>query len=161
MKITKYYKFYYGHRNQELNDKCNRLHGHIAQIYITFNVKREGSISTLFNDFDSKLEPYFKNEFDHRTMIDINDPLLPYLISFEMEQGKSLGYKVLPFATSVENMCFYLFHQITQMGFDIFELKFQETQSSTVSYDLADYLADLNSSLGQILNEFKISFTCF
>lgn len=152
MQITKYYKFYYGHRNQSLKDKCSRLHGHIAQLYITFEVYRNGDITTLFDEFDSKIEPLLKNEYDHRTLIDVNDPFYTYVKCFEEETGESMGMKVLPFPTSVENVCFYLFHQITKMGFNIYTLKFQETQSSTVHYTYYDYQNDLVSDLGYKLN---------
>lgn len=143
MEIKKEYKFYYGHRNQELNDKCFRPHGHDAKIFITFNVKRNGSISTLFGDFDSKIEPFFKNEFDHRFLIDINDKLLHYLKLFEENENKNLGYKILPFATSVENVCYYIFNEIVKrFGFDISKIEYQETRTSTIIYTQEDYQND-------------------
>lgn len=143
MEITKEYKFYYGHRNQELNDKCFRPHGHHAKVFITFKVKRNGSISTLFNDFDSLIEPWFKEKFDHRFAIDINDPLLPYLEKFEKDRGESLGLNILPYATSVENMCYHIFkHLVEEFKFDVLEIKYQETVSSTITYNQEDYLSD-------------------
>lgn len=148
MQITKEYKFYYGHRNQLLLDKCVRPHGHDAHIYITFNVVRKGSISTLFGDFDSQIEPFFKNLFDHRFLMDIKDDLLPYLQLYEKEKESDLGLKIIPFPTSVENVSFFLFHEIfTKFGFDIDSIKFQETRSSTLSYFKSDYEEDLKSEL--------------
>lgn len=144
MKITKEYKFYYGHRNQELNDKCFRPHGHDAKIFITFNVKRLGNLTTLFGDFDSKVEPWFKEAFDHRFAIDKNDPLLPYLQQFEKDRKEDLGLNILPFATSVENVTFYIFHHlVTVFNFDVDEIKYQETRTSTVIYNKQDYEEDL------------------
>jgi 6-pyruvoyltetrahydropterin/6-carboxytetrahydropterin synthase len=144
MKITKEYKMYYGHRNQELNDKCFRPHGHDAKIFITFNVTRNGNISTLFGDFDSKIEPMFKNEFDHRFIIDKNDPLLPYLKQFEEDNpGNRLGLKIIPYPTSVENVCYYIFNEIeTRFGFDIDKINYHETRTSNIEYTKEDYLQD-------------------
>ena len=65
MKIKKEYKFYASHRNQELvGTKCERPHGHDYKVFLVFDVKRKGNISTLFDDFDKVIEPMFKNEFD-------------------------------------------------------------------------------------------------
>lgn len=144
MKITKEYKFYYGHRNQELSDKCYRPHGHDAKIFVTFNVERKGNLTTLFGDFDSKIEPWFKEKFDHRFAIDKNDPLLPYLQKYETDGHGDLGLNILPFATSVENVTLYIFHHITKVfGFDVEEIKYQETRTSTVVYGKEDYKRDL------------------
>ena len=142
MRITKEYKFYYGHRNQELSDKCFRPHGHDAKIFITFNVKREGNLTTLFGDFDSKIEPWFKEAFDHRFAIDKNDPLLPYLQEYEKDHS-DLGLNILPFPTSVENVTFYIFNHIVEsFGFNVEEIRYQETRTSTVVYNREDYEQD-------------------
>jgi len=143
MKITKEYKMYYGHRNQELKDKCFRPHGHDAKIFITFNVERHGNITTLFGDFDKEIEPFFKDEFDHRFVIDKNDPLLPYFEQFEKDRGEDLGLKIIPFASSVENVCYYIFDEITQrFGFDIEKINYHETRTSNIEYHKSDYLKD-------------------
>lgn len=143
MKIKKEYKFYAGHRNADLADKCYRPHGHDYRIFCVFDVVRNGSITTLFGDFDSKIEPWLKNEFDHRFLIDKNDPLKKYFDLYEKEEGKDLGYKELPFATSVENLCYFIFKHIKEeFGFDISELQIQETRTSTVIYTLDDYQQD-------------------
>lgn len=156
MYIKKEYKFYYGHRNQELNDKCFRPHGHDAKLFVVFNVVREGNVTTLFNDFDKHIEPFLKNEFDHRFVIDVNDPLLPYFRKFEEDRGESLGLKVLPLASSVENVCFYLFKEITErFGFSIARIEYQETRTSTVVYDEFDFQSDLNRFASIVNNSWE------
>jgi 6-pyruvoyl-tetrahydropterin synthase len=142
MQVKKEYKFYYGHRNQELVDKCFRPHGHDAHIFITFNVKRTGSISTLFGDFDSKFEPLFKNDFDHRFLIDSSDPLLHYLQQFERDRNEDLGLKIIPYPSSVENVCRYIFSESKDFGFDIEKIEYQETRTSTIIYTKKDFLED-------------------
>lgn len=133
---------YCGHRNQDLDDKCFRPHGHDYRIFVYFNVKREGSISTLFGDFDAKFEPLLKNHYDHRFLIDKNDPLLSYLQQYEKDTQSDLGLKILDFPSSVENLCYQLFTESEHFGFHIEKLEIQETRSSTVIYTVDDYKRD-------------------
>ena len=145
MTIKKEYKFYAGHRNQGLiGTHCFRPHGHDYKVFIIFNVIRHGAITTLFSDFDNKIEPMLKQEFDHRMMIDNNDPLLPYLQQSEKDGKGDLGLKILPFATSVENVTFFIFNEIvSRFNFDIERIELQETRTSTFIYTKEDYSYDL------------------
>ncbi len=145
MIIKKEYKFYAGHRNQDLDDKCFRPHGHDYKVFMYFNVERNGSITTLFGDFDSKIEPLLKNEFDHRFLIDKNDPLKKYLDLYEQETGNALGYKMFDRPTSVENLCYELFKSCMKLGLNnVFKIEVQETRTSTVIYTIQDYFIDQN-----------------
>ena len=60
MIIQKQYKFYAAHRNEQLLDKCRNLHGHRYGLVCFFEVERDGALSTLFGDFDDKIEPLIK-----------------------------------------------------------------------------------------------------
>lgn len=142
MLIKKEYKFYAGHRNQDLSDKCFRPHGHDYKVFMYFKVKRNGNISTLFGDFDSKIEPLLKNEFDHRFLIDKNDPLKKYLDLYELEEGLQLGYKAIDRPTSVENICYELYREAVKLGFELDRIEIQETRSSTIIYTEKDYIED-------------------
>jgi 6-pyruvoyl-tetrahydropterin synthase len=145
MLIKKEYKAYMSHRNQELTGtKCSRPHGHQYKIFCFFNVKRNGNITTLFEEFDKKVEVMLKDEFDHRMIVDKNDPLTTTLLYHQNECKDDLGLKVLPFPTSVENLCFFLFDEIvTRFIFDLVRLEIQETMSSTIIYTEDDYAADI------------------
>lgn len=142
MIVKKEYKFYAGHRNQDLQDKCRRPHGHDYKLFVYFNVQRNGSISTLFGDFDSKIEPMLKEQYDHRMFLDINDPLKPYLDAYQNDTGDNLGYNLLERASSVENVCYQLFSDIERFGFDVDKIELQETRTSTIVYTGVDYEAD-------------------
>lgn len=144
MLIKKYYKFYAGHRNQDLKDKCSRPHGHFYQLSVFFEVKRTGSISTLFNDFDSVIEPFLKNEIDHRFFLDKNDTLFQTFEDHKKNFSEDLGAIILPFPSSVENVSFFLFDKFTQeFKFNIDRVELQETSSSTLIYTKQDYQEDL------------------
>ncbi len=142
------------HRNEELADKCSRLHGHAYRFVCHFKVIRQpgSAITTLFNDFDSKVEVMFKNEFDHRMLLNKNDPLFDVLDDHDL-LGE-LDPRVLPFPSSVENLAFYLFGKILFFGFNLQTLEIKETDTSTVIYSLEDYNKDYTFLGHFVKNEF-------
>lgn len=142
MIIQKQYKFYAAHRNETLKDKCSNLHGHRYGLRIHFEVEREGDISTLFGDFDGKIEPYLKENFDHGMLINRTDPLYQSLQDHMERTGEQLRLKVFDGPTSVENLAWILFSEITEMGFRLDCIEVQETDTSTIRYTRADWVKD-------------------
>ena len=119
MIIRKQYKFYAAHRNEELKDKCSNLHGHRYGLICYFEVERDGAISTLFGDFDAKVEPLIKENYDHGMLINVNDPLYETLCEHERRTGESFRMKRFTAPTSVENLAYALFTEITDLGFTL------------------------------------------
>lgn len=142
MIIQKQYKFYAAHRNETLNDKCSNLHGHRYGVRCFFHVERQGDISTLFGDFDAKVEPHLKQRYDHGMLINRHDPLYQTLLMHMDRTGEDLRLCVFDGPTSVENLCYKLFTEITEMGFHLERLEVQETDTSVVSYTHADWVND-------------------
>lgn len=142
MLIQKDYKFYAAHRNEELNDKCRNLHGHRYGIRCFFEVERQGAISTLFGDFDRKIEPLLKEQYDHGMLINVHDPLYETLCEHERRTGESLKMKKFQAPTSVENLAHQLFTEITDLGFRLQRLEVRETDTSVVVYNREDWIAD-------------------
>ena len=142
MIIEKSYKFYAAHRNEELDGKCRNIHGHRYAIRCLFEVERQGSISTLFEDFDRKVEPFLKAEYDHAMLINVNDPLFESLCLHMERTGEVLKLKSLDVPSSVENLAYHLFTEITDMGFRLNRLEVQETDTSVVTYTREDWIAD-------------------
>lgn len=142
MIIQKDYKFYAAHRNEELNDKCRNLHGHRYGIRCFFEVERNGAISTLFADFDQKVEPLLKQQYDHGMLINANDPLYETLCEHMRRTGENLKLKVFNVPTSVENLAHRLFTEITDLGFRLARLEIKETDTSVVSYTREDWIED-------------------
>jgi 6-pyruvoyltetrahydropterin/6-carboxytetrahydropterin synthase len=140
--IQKSYKFYAAHRNEELEDKCRNLHGHRYGLRCFFEVERSGSISTLFEDFDSRIEPLLKSEYDHAMLININDPLYESLCQHMARTGEVLRLKQFEAPTSVENLAFQLFTEITELGFRLSHIEVQETDTSVVVYTREDWIVD-------------------
>jgi 6-pyruvoyltetrahydropterin/6-carboxytetrahydropterin synthase len=142
MIIRKEYKFYAAHRNENLNDKCRNLHGHRYGVTCYFEVERKGDLTTLFGDFDSKIEPLLKAEYDHSMMIHVGDPLYETLIGHTKRTGEVLKLKCLSRPTTVENLAHQLFSEITEMGFRLHRLELRETDTSTISYTREDWVSD-------------------
>ncbi len=136
---------YCGHRNQLFpsSSKCFRPHGHDYRIFMVFQQKPRESLDNLTQVFEeySVIEDWIQKKLDHRMFVDQKDPLLPYLEKFQNEHGQSLGMVLLPFASSVENICLYLFHQVIEgLGFsNLIQIEVQETRTSTIIYSIGDY----------------------
>ncbi|HAY81726.1 MAG TPA: hypothetical protein DCY79_18130 [Planctomycetaceae bacterium] len=142
MIIQKSYKFYAAHRNEQLADKCHNLHGHRYGITCYFEVERTGALTTLFADFDARIEPFLKAEYDHGMLIHTGDSLYATLIGHCERTGESLKMKLLPGPTTVENLAHQLFSEITEMGFRLNRLEVRETDSSVVEYTRDDWVED-------------------
>lgn len=130
MIIRKEYKFYAAHRNEVLQDKCRNLHGHRYGITCHFDVERSGEYSTLFSEFDDKIDPFLKNEYDHGLLIHVEDPLFHTLTAHIERYGDTLKLKRFDFPTTVENLAYTLFSEISAMGFHLSCLEVRETDSS-------------------------------
>ncbi|MCP4509145.1 MAG: hypothetical protein GY826_22450, partial [Fuerstiella sp.] len=122
--------------------KCSNIHGHRYGLMIHFEVERDGDISTLFGDFDAKIEPYLKENFDHGMLINRHDPLYQTLIDHCSRTGETFRLKVFDGATSVENLAWIMFSEITAMGFRLDRLEIRETDTSTILYTREDWVRD-------------------
>lgn len=142
MIIRKEYKFYAAHRNEQLHDKCSNLHGHRYGIICHFEVDREGALSTLFGDFDAKVEPLLKETYDHGMLIHENDPLYETLKDHMKRTGETLRLKVFDAPTTVENIGHKLFGEITELGFRLAKIEVRETDTSVLEYTREDWVID-------------------
>lgn len=142
MIIQKSYKFYAAHRNEQLRDKCRNLHGHRYGVVCHFEVERDGALSTLFGDFDDRVEPLLKNQYDHAMLINQHDPLYQTLQDHSRRTGETLRLKVLDAPTTVENLAYQLFTEITDLGFLLAAIEVRETDSSVIYYSRQDWVQD-------------------
>ena len=142
MLIQKDYKFYAAHRNEQLDDKCRNLHGHRYGLRCFFEVERTGALTTLFGDFDQRIEPHLKSEYDHSMLINVNDSLYETLLVHTERTGERLKLKTFDAPTTVENLAHKLFTEITDMGFRLAKLEVRETDTSVVVYTRDDWVDD-------------------
>jgi 6-pyruvoyl-tetrahydropterin synthase len=131
MKIEKKYHFYAAHRNKEGGVKCGRLHGHTYNVKCTFKFEvMNGSVTMLFSDIDAIVEPIIK-QYDHYLLLSTDDPLCP-ILSMANEP-----FIELPFETSAENLCIWIFNQIKN-ELPICKIELAETQTSSVIYEISN-----------------------
>lgn len=142
MIIQKQYRFYAAHRNEELDDKCRNIHGHRYGLTCFFEVERTGNLTTLFGDFDSLIEPLLKNEYDHGFLIHRHDSLFETLQMHTDRTGEEFRLKVFDFPTSVENLSYVLFTEITALGFRLNRIELRETDTSALTYTREDWVSD-------------------
>lgn len=142
MIIQKDYKFYAAHRNEQLDGKCRNLHGHRYGLRCFFEVERAGAISTLFGDYDRVIEPFLQQQYDHAMLIHIRDSLYETLLGHAERTGETLKLKLFDAPTSVENLAYQLFSEITEFGFRLDRIEVRETDTSVVSYSREDWVED-------------------
>jgi 6-pyruvoyltetrahydropterin/6-carboxytetrahydropterin synthase len=142
MIIQKIYKFSAAHRNEELTDKCRNIHGHRYGLRCFFEVERTGAYTTLFSEFDAKIEPFLKTDYDHGILIHVNDPLYETLLHHRDRTGEEFKLKRFDAPTTVENLAHKLFSEITDMGFRLQRIEVQETDSSVLHYTREDWVRD-------------------
>lgn len=119
-------------------------------------MERQGSISTLFVDFDRRIEPLRQRAYDHVMLVNVNDPLCELPSGYMQQSGDQLRLKCLGGPTSVENRAFQRFSEIAEMGCDLETLEVQETDTSTLVYSREDWLSDperLGRSAGCVATE--------
>tara|TARA_Y100001978_G_C23575271_1_gene376219 strand:- start:24 stop:569 length:546 start_codon:yes stop_codon:yes gene_type:complete len=142
MIIKKTFKFYAAHRNEEIGGKCANLHGHRYGIECFFEVRRRNSISTPFAEFDERVGSLIKKGYDHGMLIHRGDPLYQTLSEHMRVHGEHLKLKVLDGPTSVENLAYTLFSEISALVFALMKIEVRETDTSVVEYTLSDWKAD-------------------
>jgi len=131
MKIERKYHFYAAHRNKNADEKCGRIHGHTYDVECEFTfptINEKSGVAMLFSDLDKVAEPIIK-KYDHYLLLKDDDELVS-LLGFANEP-----FIKLPFETSVENMCIWLFNEIKTGGLPITKITIAETKSSKVSYE--------------------------
>jgi len=90
MEVIKNYHFYAAHRNETLDDKCKNIHGHTyyVDVKLRFQTPKNNEITMLFSDVDKLIDPIIKG-FDHGMLINVFDPLYPYLKAAQQENTKA------------------------------------------------------------------------
>jgi len=126
--VTKAFKFYAAHRNEEIGGKCASIHGHRYGLSVTVAEARQGSITMLFDEIERRIQPVL-NQLDHALLLNTHDPARDVLLA----SGACDRVYEVPFPTSAENMAEHLFEVLSATGLNVTELRLQETDSSTVT----------------------------
>lgn len=128
MTITKHFKFYAAHRNEEIGGKCASIHGHRYGIALTIEEPRNGSITMLFDEIEQRAKPLL-DRLDHSLLLHTGDPARDTLLA----SGACCRVYEVPFPTSAENMAEHLLAELQRAGLNVVELALQETDTSIVT----------------------------
>lgn len=128
MKITKTFRFYAAHRNEEIGGKCGSIHGHRYGLQVTVDEPRDGSVTILFEEFENRVRPLL-DRLDHSLLLHDADPSRDALLS----SGACSRVYLVPFVTSAENMAEHILSELRSTGINVVELSLQETDTSTVT----------------------------
>jgi 6-pyruvoyltetrahydropterin/6-carboxytetrahydropterin synthase len=128
MNITKHFKFYAAHRNEEIGGKCASIHGHRYGLAVTVDEPRNGSITMLFDEIERRASPLL-DLLDHSLLLHTGDPARDALLS----SGACCRVYEVPFPTSAENMAAHLLTELRAAGLNVVELALQETDTSIVT----------------------------
>jgi 6-pyruvoyltetrahydropterin/6-carboxytetrahydropterin synthase len=128
MTITKHFKFYAAHRNEEIGGKCASIHGHRYGIAVTVEEPRNGSITMLFDEIEQRVKPLL-DRLDHSLLLHAGDPARDTLVA----SGACCRVYEVPFPTSAENMAEHILVKLRAAGLNVVELALQETDTSIVT----------------------------
>ena len=133
MKITKEFKWEMGHRLINHPGKCRNVHGHSYQLWVDIEGEPdENGMIIDFYDVSQIVKPLVE-ELDHAFMChDQDSEILAYL------QRNEMKLVVVPFPSTVENMCIYFAEKIKPAFKDYsnvteFAVRIHETSSSEAS----------------------------
>jgi len=128
MTITKHFKFYAAHRNEEIGGKCASIHGHRYGVSVKVEEPRNGSVTMLFEDIEKHVKPLI-DRLDHSLLLHTADPASRALL----RSGACYRVYEVPFPTSAENMAEHLLSELRATGLNVVELSLQETDTSIVT----------------------------
>jgi 6-pyruvoyltetrahydropterin/6-carboxytetrahydropterin synthase len=128
MTITKHFKFYAAHRNEEIGGKCASIHGHRYGVVVTVSEPRNGSVTMLFDDIEKRVK-LLLDRLDHSLLLHVDDPARDSLLS----SGACYRVYEVPFPTSAENMAEHILSELRATGLNVVELALQETDTSIVT----------------------------
>lgn len=127
-----------GHRVPEQGGACERLHGHSYRVYFMCSSDTLNSIGMVldFSVMKTRLCEWLLHKWDHRTLIWIDDPWLPGLLSVCSE-----SIVLVPFRPTAENIAEYLLNtigpqQLEGTGVKLTKVIVEETRKCSASAEL-------------------------
>ena len=131
MRVAKRFHFYAAHRNAEIGGKCANLHGHRYGVEVEVEYPQSGSVTMLFEDIEAQVVPVIR-ELDHALLLHVADPARAALEA----SGACGKVYLLAVPTSAENMARHLADRLRARGLNVVRLALDETDSSTVTWQL-------------------------
>lgn len=129
-KVSKEFRFNYGHRLLGSKTKCARLHGHSARVLIEMSRKtldKKGMVVDFF-DIKSTIGKWIEANLDHRMILSKKDPLAAAL--------RKAGEPVVTVDgnPTAERFAQWIFREAKRMKLPVSKVTFWENDGSSASY---------------------------
>lgn len=128
--IVKQLDFAYGHRLLNYDGKCRHLHGHNGKVEIVLAGEEldERGMVVDFGDVKRAMKAWIDEHFDHRMLLNKEDPLIPLL----QEQGEPLY--LMDGNPTAEGIARQLHSVAREFDFPVQEIRFWESPTSLAVY---------------------------
>lgn len=134
----RYHDICMGHRVVGHESKCKHLHGHNYRIHFVCAAEGLDSLGRVldFSEINSRLCQWLEQEWDHRTLLWSEDPLLR-----ELQRLVPEDIRVVPFNPTAEQIAEYLVRvigpqQLSGTGITLVSCRVDETRKCSASYIL-------------------------
>jgi len=135
--VSKEFEIDYAHRLLGYDGDCARIHGHRAKI-VVFARGEELNAEWMVVDFKDIKEAMesILNMFDHRLLVNQDDPIIPYLGKGEKFVFTDLtdGRHPKGINPTAEVMANTIFHALEDKGFPVSRVEFWETPGAKAAY---------------------------
>lgn len=134
--VSREFEFSYTHRLWRYDGKCGNLHGHNGVVRVTLAQESldESGLSVDFHQIKQTIESWVEENWDHKTILNSEDPLLPILTKAGV---KCVSVDSNP---TSEQFARLIYRQAELMGQPVKSVDFWETSKSMARYcpDKAD-----------------------
>lgn len=127
--VTKEFRFYAAHRNEEIGGKCANIHGHRYGLVVTVAGQRSGSVTVLFEELERWVLREIIDYADHSLLLNRQDPAADALVS----SGACGKVFWVDGPTSCENLAELFFSMIDSVCDSVVSLTLKETDTSSVT----------------------------
>jgi 6-pyruvoyltetrahydropterin/6-carboxytetrahydropterin synthase len=122
------------HRLLNMPGKCQNIHGHSMKVtlYITGTVDENGVLGGLdFGVVKKEFRNYLKLTYDHKLLLNENDPWAAHLHAGLLGMGYLPGLQTVPSDPTTENIAMWIFEYMAE-DFNVTRVEIQETSTNGV-----------------------------
>ena len=131
-----------GHRQWRDKGHCSYVHGYGRYVRLTFEATELDECGWVMDFGDLRgVKNWIEDEWDHRTLIAIDDPVIPELKALEKVGGINLNILPEGYLPGIEESCRYLYDKLnpiiqrkTNNRVEITRVEIWETEKNQAEY---------------------------
>ena len=105
-----------GHRQWRDKGHCSYVHGYGRYVRLTFEASKLDKCGWVMDFGDLRdIKRWIESEWDHRTLIAADDPVIPELKALEKVGGINLNILPKGYLPGIEESCRYLYDKLNPM----------------------------------------------